>query len=978
MNYSNFNETMFRAQIDRALTRVSQILETTKHPQYAADISHNYEDKYLLVEFLTNTSLAAYLNCLAKYGVTAEHLKTIHYWISMHRSVTMGFRATEKCKFVREEEREVESPSVVTEEKVNNRITKSVTNKVVSKVKEYHWLFDVTYDLVVYWGCQEECIAIRSRSCQHEVKTASDKNPFVESRVCPILEVDITWLFSNMDHQNNQLIFCIDRHHKDCKTPSRNPSTESALKFVTSLSVWSKKIVDYVMWIFSINKNLSYDMSSVSATSCFIPVAPFLIEKNSSISSTFQLENLCGEESLLELSVVARDVGAAELSTVGMLLGISDCNLLLGEQEKSLQQHCTALSQSFAAVDTGSLVTVAEAEIALLSIYVILLARQYADSVAYVEHMLRSQLVAAIGREVSSKDFNEYMKYHCRRVLLEPFTPKPFSYAVRRSDDHAPEGSVSIEDAGLLVEGGVAECIYTVVRRAVVLRGASHGVLEIPIDASTTVRLTGHRYVHAWLSQKFGVDSQSTASQSTTSSLVLSLRARQFSSFIVLLGRMGAEHTFLPKYGIIVQNKDDLSIPLDLTQIPSHKEFKDAISSLSPEQQRFAKAYRSMQLEGTLFGVCVVQVKPQLEMLLGLPEDSLTKEIQLTQDLTELFVKYQIPSDLLSYDGPVDVSVMEKLDCVRKHVSSIHKMIALSKEKELEERKMEAEYANPKPVQNVFADEHFASLACADEGYGGMSVPRAPTRMAKAKGAFGTFAMNSMPMSSHSNRSMYPTGSSNDVMFLSAAQDMVPCSAPPSLSSVSPSMSTGNIETTVSTSDPNQSDVNTDHLTHLTGGGDVCVDEYSKLPAELDRRLGQLDVDAAVRPTILTPSDTWTRRAQKAILAAVTTSMLSPSDQKQEKERTFELLDALSRSGALPIHHASVHIVLAATHCFDRSIMDTIVQDNVNPIEKMERSLLIMATTVHQRTASEMVKPHYLEQLRLYSPMLLTSDGEKV
>jgi hypothetical protein len=191
-------------------------------------------------------------------------------------------------------------------------------------------------------------------------------------------------------------------------------------------------------------------------------------------------------------------------------------------------------------------------------------------------------------------------------------------------------------------------------------------------------------------------------------------------------------------------------------------------------------------------------------------------------------------------------------------------------------------------------------------------------------------------------------------------------------------MSTGNIETTVSTSDPNQSDVNADHLTHLTGGGDVCVDEYSKLPAELDRRLGQLDVDAAVRPTILTPSDTWTRRAQKAILAAVTTSMLSPSDQKQEKERTFELLDALSRSGALPIHHASVHIVLAATHCFDRSIMDTIVQDNVNPIEKMERSLLIMATTVHQRTASEMVKPHYLEQLRLYSPMLLTSDGEKV
>jgi hypothetical protein len=165
------------------------------------------------------------------------------------------------------------------------------------------------------------------------------------------------------------------------------------------------------------------------------------------------------------------------------------------------------------------------------------------------------------------------MKYHCRRVLLEPFTPKPFSYAVRRSDDHAPEGSVSIEDAGLLVEGGVAECIYTVVRRAVVLRGASHGVLEIPIDASTTVRLTGHRYVHAWLSQKFGVDSQSTASQSATSSLVLSLRARQFSSFIVLLFSSFTYVVYGPRIVIcrleIIESQKKTTYNLDWTRLYS-------------------------------------------------------------------------------------------------------------------------------------------------------------------------------------------------------------------------------------------------------------------------------------------------------------------------------------------------------------------------------------------------------------------------
>jgi hypothetical protein len=36
--------------------------------------------------------------------------------------------------------------------------------------------------------------------------------------------------------------------------------------------------------------------------------------------------------------------------------------------------------------------------------------------------------------------------------------------------------------------------------------------------------------------------------------------------------------------------------------IPPPQAFKAAISSISPEQQRFAKGIRGMQLAGTLFG----------------------------------------------------------------------------------------------------------------------------------------------------------------------------------------------------------------------------------------------------------------------------------------------------------------------------------------------------------------------------------------
>ena len=45
-----------------------------------------------------------------------------------------------------------------------------------------------------------------------------------------------------------------------------------------------------------------------------------------------------------------------------------------------------------------------------------------------------------------------------------------------------------------------------------------------------------------------------------------------------------------------------------------------------------------MQLESSVFAVCVVQLKPQLEALLGLSDDALTKEIRLTQDLLSLFI----------------------------------------------------------------------------------------------------------------------------------------------------------------------------------------------------------------------------------------------------------------------------------------------------------------------------------------------------
>ena len=52
---------------------------------------------------------------------------------------------------------------------------------------------------------------------------------------------------------------------------------------------------------------------------------------------------------------------------------------------------------------------------------------------------------------------------------------------------------------------------------------------------------------------------------------------------------------------------------------------------------------------------------------------------------------------------------------------------------------------------------------------------------------------------------------------------------------------------------------------------------------------------------------------------------------------------------AVRLEAASLHVVLAVTHAFDESLMDVVIGQNVNPIEKLERTSLILASAVQAR-----------------------------
>ena len=61
---------------------------------------------------------------------------------------------------------------------------------------------------------------------------------------------------------------------------------------------------------------------------------------------------------------------------------------------------------------------------------------------------------------------------------------------------------------------------------------------------------------------------------------------------MVLVGRIISPTEFDPIHAIIVRDKDEVVIPLRMELIPSAKEFREAINSLSREQQTFCKMFR--------------------------------------------------------------------------------------------------------------------------------------------------------------------------------------------------------------------------------------------------------------------------------------------------------------------------------------------------------------------------------------------------
>ena len=84
-------------------------------------------------------------------------------------------------------------------------------------------------------------------------------------------------------------------------------------------------------------------------------------------------------------------------------------------------------------------------------------------------------------------------------------------------------------------------------------------------------------------------------------------------------------------------------------------------------------------------------------------------------------------------------------------------------------------------------------------------------------------------------------------------------------------------------------------------GASAGIEDLTTLPQLLDSRFELLDEDSALRPTIIKAEGTWVKKSRAGLISDEKTSRLNADEKKAERSRAFDLLDALSRSGELPI-----------------------------------------------------------------------------
>lgn len=240
-----------------------------------------YEDKFLLAEHLTNTSVAAALNCLEALELSELGLSELQAWVGAGSAVSLRFESSQSSSLVTKITRDAKGPTTVTTtttsqpagmmERVRRKSVEmmhsigvdtapdTVRTATVTKLTEYVHRVTIDWRIIAFYGSDSSAagnrIVLQERTGTYTIVTSTEVAP-ATWRPTGAEEVNITWMLQQLD-ATQQLQFAIDRSAKECRTPRRNPQILTAVNVLSQLQAWASAVV-------CVLRNLSCDERMVA------------------------------------------------------------------------------------------------------------------------------------------------------------------------------------------------------------------------------------------------------------------------------------------------------------------------------------------------------------------------------------------------------------------------------------------------------------------------------------------------------------------------------------------------------------------------------------------------------------------------------------------------------------------------------------------------------------------------------------------
>jgi len=450
VRFAPFDAVRLQQQIESARSTVQRLLNSTKNPTFPTDVPHVYEDKYLLVEYLTNTEILAQINALGALGLSQFSLRALSDWSSdASRTVSLAFDGSKSCTFLRTSTNEG-----------NTTARRNATERV--SMTQYVWSANVSWQIIAVNGPSET--VVQQRNANFEFKTSTNQPPAVCANDLTKLTVDVGWLFAHVGAQG-QGNFRIDRAAPTTATPLRNLDVDTAMESLRRLYEWSARVeASFVAKLFVFQGAPAISIGG----GLFVPVVPVL-DKNT---------QQCKAKVNCSTTTVLSD---------------TETNALLQEQELSLKNTTQLLEARFPPASSHSMVSSVEVNVVVVLAHMRQLAQAYADGTISVEAVLQAQLVAAIGKVVKPVDIAAFMDFNNQLLFKPEFRPKDISVSVRRPN-RDPDGVISIERVDMASSPPV---------KAFTRELNSDIPISMPIGRGVTLSLTGKRYVHGTVLHQF-------------------------------------------------------------------------------------------------------------------------------------------------------------------------------------------------------------------------------------------------------------------------------------------------------------------------------------------------------------------------------------------------------------------------------------------------------------------------------------------